>query len=862
MANSSDLIYANGYVQDGMGENATNGFGYLLVYDPEDVLVHGQLNPLSMPPGGIIEHDWSIWTTATVGGVHFLQLLWFNGSEVGMTFETLEVYVNSSLWVSYEFPPEDEPVIRGDDVILEVYYFNEWGISIADATVTVINETSGLEWGLGPGDTVIDYEWVNWAAYGSPGFYTAYIGTLNGSPSVLHNITMVLTSPYNEGQNVTKSFEIKTKETHIVFFWEGQPLPGLDNVSTSWFTSPHPYINDSSRQFTILYTDGGGIPIKDATLVPYIVHATSGFYKRLDWIDLSIGVSTKIGFYNITVDTNPIGDIAFHEGDAAYIVIYAAKFGYESTWSDPVDVLPQPRPTRIEVPLEFQNIVLYQDWQYPTVEHPTILRVVLRDSLNGEDLSHGIVKAGINGGQNTTLTLATPGLGLYEITSLSTVDIPPGTYAVNIFAEASDFVDSNSVITLTVLPKKTIGYTVQSTNLDSRLQFPNHGMDWQIDLQLYLENASASPVSFTSSGFGRQPGMVFVPQGTEVTLTITAQSGNYDPITGTVGSGGRVEFEGYLTAEGEHRFYISLEGAENYAAATNMEINPTSEPVYVMSIASLVGQNLTMILIITALVIIVPLGSILSYRRYVLLPKRRQKLAKYQAIADTFSDVANLNRLLVLHKDSGICVFDPFAEESQDATLVAGFLQAISTFGHDLGDSPGLAEDSEDARTLRELQYEGFRILINDGKFVRVALVLSGVPSDQLRGRLETFTGVFENRYKGDFEHWEGRVDQFNSASDLVEEVFLISLRHPHSVASRKPRGAQFNSVESDIYKLSKELTKDREYIFLGQILSTYLAAAKTDKLEALMSIYQLRMKKVFLPIQLAPVPPPDASAG
>ncbi|MHA2406523.1 MAG: hypothetical protein ACXACH_07205, partial [Candidatus Hermodarchaeia archaeon] len=196
MANSSDIVYANGYVQDDMSENATNGFGYLLVYDPEDVMVHAQFYPLPMPPGGIIEHNWSIWTTATVGGVHYLQLLWFNGSEVGLTFETLEVYVKSNLWVSYEFPPEDEPVIRGDDVILEVFYFNEWGIPISDAIVTVINDSSGEEWGLWPGDTERDYEWVNWAAYGSPGYYTAYIGTLNGTPGVLHNITMVLTSPY------------------------------------------------------------------------------------------------------------------------------------------------------------------------------------------------------------------------------------------------------------------------------------------------------------------------------------------------------------------------------------------------------------------------------------------------------------------------------------------------------------------------------------------------------------------------------------------------------------------------------------------------------------------------------------------
>ncbi|MDO8056675.1 MAG: hypothetical protein Q6361_07420, partial [Candidatus Hermodarchaeota archaeon] len=149
-----------------------------------------------------------------------------------------------------------------------------------------------------------------------------------------------------------------------------------------------------------------------------------------------------------------------------------------------------------------------------------------------------------------------------------------------------------------------------------------------------------------------------------------------------------------------------------------------------------------------------------------------------------------------------------------------------------------------------------------DGDFVRNALVLGGVPSDQLRERLENFTKAFEARYQGDFEHWDGRVDQFNSASDLVEEIFLISLRHPHTVAPSKPRGTQLTSLESDIYSLSKELTKDREYVFLGQILSTYLAAGKANNLEALMAIYQLRLKGLFEPIQLPPIPPSSQSAS
>ncbi len=859
-ANGSDWVTARGYIEDEFGENATTGWGYVIVYDPRDEYNAFNMSVLMMPPGGMVEINWSIWWTSTWAGVYTLHILWLNGTEAGMTVQTLEVYMQTYMYVSYEFPPAGEPVIRGDMVQIEVYYHNQYGFPIDDAIVTVINDTSGLEWGIEPGDSIIDYDWYNWAGEGFPGYYTALLFTENASVNILHNITMYLSSPYNQGQNTTKQFEVKSRKTHILFFWQGRPLPGLNNISDYWFTSPHPYINDTSLQFTIRYTDDFGLPITGAQLTPYLVHQSQGVFRRLDWIDLSIADPTKPGLYNITINTNPIAGRAFHVGDPAFIVIFASKFGYESTWSENIDVQPQPRPSAIDVPIEFQSIVLYENWMYPTIDHPNILRVVLRDGLNSEDLSHGTVKAGVNGGENTTLTLATPGLGLYEINSLSTVGLTPGTYNVTIYAEARDFVDSLTTITLTILPKQSIDYNVQS-NFDS-LQIPNHGLEWWVNLTLYLENTTSSMVTSASGKNSRQPGMNFLPPGTEVTLTITAQSGNYDPIIGTIGTNGWVYFEGVLTHEGEHNFYISLEGAENYASITNMEITPTSQAFYVVSMNSLLAQNLPTILMVAAILIIVPLGSVMAYRRYVLIPKRQQKLAKYQAIADTFSDVANLNRLLVLHKESGICVFDPFAEESQDATLVAGFLQAISTFGHDLGDSPGLADESEDARTLRELQYEGFRILINDGRFVRVALVLSGTPSDQLRNRLETFTDVFEKRYKADFEHWEGRVDQFNSAADLVEEVFLISLRHPHSLAPRKPRGVQLNSIESDIHKLSKELTKDREYIFLGQILSTYLAAAKTDKLEALMSIYQLRVKGIFIPIQLPPMPPPDASAG
>jgi hypothetical protein len=321
-----------------------------------------------------------------------------------------------------------------------------------------------------------------------------------------------------------------------------------------------------------------------------------------------------------------------------------------------------------------------------------------------------------------------------------------------------------------------------------------------------------------------------------------------------VGSDGKVTFRGTLAREGDYSFYITIAETESYDELDHvqLEANGSAISVSCVSAVSYFRSILPSLTVFAALLILIPLGAFLSYRHVVLLPRRQRRLAKYQAIADTFSDVANLNRLLVLHKESGICVFDPFSEETRDATLVAGFLQAISTFGHDMVEAPGLVgKDKEQASTLRELTYEGFRILIHDGQFVRNALVLSGKPSEQLRTRLERFTGEFEKRYRKEFDHWSGRVDQFNSASDLVEEIFLVSLRLPHRVRPRKPPRVSFTPLEEDLYKLAKELTKDREYLFIGQILSTYLITAKRDKLEVLMALYQLRQKGLLMPWQL-----------
>lgn len=848
-ANAADQVTVRGYLHDPLGVNVTTGWGYLLVYDPHDTIIFLDYVPIPLP-GGIVDIGWWIWESGTGAGKYVLQVLWANGTEAGMVVTVLTVYSGTYLVVTYEYPSSpSEPIIRGDTVIIEVYYYYDefqYMYPVDDAIVEVYNDTSGGYWP--------DYDWYNWASSGYPGYYTAYLYTDFVTPGVLNNVTMRIYADYSEEQSYPKQFSVKTKVTRIVFFWNGNPLPGLTNTSpTDWRTSPEPYLNDSSLQFTIMYTDESGFPLPGAQLSPFIIVNGTNQYKRLNWIDLSDIDSTNAGFYNISIDTNQIGSITLHEGDVCYIIINAYKAGYESTWSSPIWVRPRPRPSYIDVPDQYNNIYLYAGWQYTSA-----LRVVLRDVLTDDDLSHGSLNASIPGLGNVTLDLATPGLGLYEIRDLDTTNIPIGNNTVTIYAAAKDFAPSTVNVYLIIRPKREIDYSIPTGGWVYQELQPNLGTRCSLTIRFFFKPSLPSRMAMYGAGWhamehGRQTNDS-LPQDAEVTLSVESLTGDVKSAYLKLDASGTASYEHLFDVEGEYHLYVTIAEAEDYAGVDHLrlEMDGIALSASIVSPLSYLTARLPFYALIAALAIVIPLGGYLGYRQAVVLPRKRRRLAKYQSIADTFSDVANLSRLLVLHKESGICVFDPFSEETKDATLVAGFLQAISTFGHDLVESPGLAgKNKEQASTLRELTYEGFRILIHDGQFVRNALVLSGKPSDQLRERLERFTGEFEKRYRKDFDHWSGRVDQFNSASDLVEEIFLVSLRLPHRVQARRPRGVTLSQLEDDLYKLAKELTKDREYLFLGQILSTYLITAKHNKLEALMGIYQLRSKGLLVPWQL-----------
>jgi hypothetical protein len=99
--------------------------------------------------------------------------------------------------------------------------------------------------------------------------------------------------------------------------------------------------------------------------------------------------------------------------------------------------------------------------------------------------------------------------------------------------------------------------------------------------------------------------------------------------------------------------------------------------------------------------------------------------------------------LLIIEQESGLLMmaFSSQAEKVDDG-LVSGFLQAMD----------GIMAEVAGSSTLKEINYEGFYIIAAYGKWVKIAIFLSGPPSESLKQCLAFFVRYFETHFKDQIE--------------------------------------------------------------------------------------------------------------
>jgi predicted transcriptional regulator len=123
-----------------------------------------------------------------------------------------------------------------------------------------------------------------------------------------------------------------------------------------------------------------------------------------------------------------------------------------------------------------------------------------------------------------------------------------------------------------------------------------------------------------------------------------------------------------------------------------------------------------------------------------------------------------LSYLLVLDKQSGICIFEKdFSALKINPDLVGGFLHALQSFG---------VEISATDAAMKTLTYENYQFQIETGEYVRAALILQGVPNEYITSRLTRFVTMFEQMFQKELVNYSGDAQPFQVADRLFDSIF------------------------------------------------------------------------------------------
>ena len=558
---------------------------------------------------------------------------------------------------------------------------------------------------------------------------------------------------------------------------------------------PSPYVNDNTKNITILYCDSRGVNITGATLFANL------YGTALDWEDLySISLNPlKRGLYLIKLNT-----AGLNASQSYPLSVSAQRDGYSNVSLASQQILVRPVPTTLVT--NVQNITQYQD-QFMSFScsfkdnfHAT--------GIDWASIGFTIVGTSING----SMTSIMPGESIYVTGNVALSNLTGKTlpYVINITAIARNCETNNKTINLFVLNKTgtiltliiPIGLIIQGQSLQ---------------IQAYLQNESSlrgiSGATIRFSFGGIIPDRIALTDSNGIaTIDIAVPD---QPFTVTA------FYDGTSTIKGT--------------------------PASPSSVSVLTYADLALWIGIIAGVCVV---SIIAARQLYFVPKRNRRMQQYQKIANKFQDVANLRQLIILHKESGGCLYQQSFGGEFDADLISGFLSAISSFQTELKPEKALQKGIKTGTGGFQLSYQDYKILLFDGTLIRMALIVDELPSEEFRKLAQSFVGEYEERYRSYLTAWRGDVTPFKDSYHFIATSLEITLIWPHQL--RKPAPSEkLNSLEESAIKIADTIMKSQaaNYFFLPLVISMGQAGAPQAKLEIIATAYKLRYRNIFNPV-------------
>lgn len=234
----------------------------------------------------------------------------------------------------------------------------------------------------------------------------------------------------------------------------------------------------------------------------------------------------------------------------------------------------------------------------------------------------------------------------------------------------------------------------------------------------------------------------------------------------------------------------------------------------------------------------------------------KQQKVERETIWQKFLDVLNIKHILIMDKESGLTLLNyAVLGVDIDADLLSGFIHANITFSES-GEVSKQSTVSSFEYQFYEFQYKNFNILLKDGNYIRVCLILDHKASNKLRNNTFRFIEEFEKKYEYELSSFQnnGSIDINNMIDDIVQ-LFNINLTFPMTLAYSIPPyeldKVKRSILQKAIYNLAKEMLSVKPFFFIYNMLKRIKKIVNIEDEVILYEIHQLLERKVITPTSL-----------
>jgi hypothetical protein len=464
------------------------------------------------------------------------------------------------------------------------------------------------------------------------------------------------------------------------------------------------------------------------------------------------------------------------------------------------------------------------------------LLVTFTNTFSGVGVSTGQVT--LNFGPSS-IQLASIGSGLYRGT-LDLTGVPPGLYLLNISAQAPNYQNQTLQLQLRVKAKLAVSLQLQLDN-----QTVQEGTFLQTRVRVTLaENGSAvvgGNVEFRIA--------LVLPNGSLLEIagnTVKTDSEGWALSVSFIPVLRYSDWQAYFVEGTSPKLQISIRFLGSQALALN-SMTPQLRQLAMGLLNAFILYVLPWVVVALVVVLVIFVAM-----RKVVRPRRKAKEKVVEKRASTWVQrllgLTDLRALFVMHTKQGVALFTrSFTGQDLPGQLASGFISAVRAFHGELSGKPN--RESQ----LRDIHYEDVHLSLHEGRHVISVAILEASPSEEVTQSLADFTRRFEQTYAPDLARFDGRIDVFEAADELVGKSFHSDLLVAHKCDKKPSRG-----FPRRVYGLAKKLARADGHVHLPTLFNAAVKRFGADKKFAIAhAIETLRSEGCLAPSTPPPAGPP-----